>query len=53
MADAILHADAGILRGAQSDDCGLDLRKAYEAYHPQLPEFMAAAIKVYAEKELP
>ena len=29
-----------------------DLRKAYEAYHPQLPEFTAAAIKVFAEKEL-
>jgi len=29
-----------------------DLRKAYEAYHPQLPEFAAAAIRVYAEKEL-
>ena len=29
-----------------------DLRKAYEAYHPQLPKFIAAAIKVYAEKEL-
>jgi DNA-binding transcriptional MerR regulator len=29
-----------------------DLRKAYEAYHPQLPEFMAAAMKVFAEREL-
>jgi DNA-binding transcriptional MerR regulator len=29
-----------------------DLRKAYEAYHPQLPEFIAAGIQVYAEKEL-
>lgn len=29
-----------------------DLRKAYEAYHPQLPEFTAAAIKIFAEKEL-
>ena len=29
-----------------------DLRKAYEAYHPQLPEFTAAAIKVFAEREL-
>ena len=29
-----------------------DLRKAYEAYHPQLPEFAAAAIKVFAEREL-
>jgi hypothetical protein len=29
-----------------------DLHKAYEASHPQLPEFMAAAIKVFAEKEL-
>jgi len=29
-----------------------ELRKGYEAYHPQLPAFMTAAIKVYAEKEL-
>lgn len=29
-----------------------DLRKAYEAHHPQLPEFVASAIKVYAEREL-
>ena len=29
-----------------------DLRKAYEAHHPQLPEFMAAGIKVFAEREL-
>ena len=29
-----------------------DLRKAYEAYHPQLPEFAAASIRVFAEKEL-
>ncbi len=29
-----------------------DLRKAYEAHHPQLPEFMAAAMKVFAEREL-
>ena len=29
-----------------------DLRKAYETHHPQLPEFMAAAIKVFAEREL-
>ena len=29
-----------------------DLRKADEAHHPQLPEFLAAAIKVFAEKEL-
>jgi DNA-binding transcriptional MerR regulator len=29
-----------------------ELRKAYEAYHPQLPEFIAGAIKVFAEKEL-
>lgn len=28
------------------------LGKAYEAYHPQLPHFMAAAIRIYAEKEL-
>ena len=29
-----------------------ELRKAYEAHHPQLPEFTAAAIKVFAEREL-
>jgi DNA-binding transcriptional MerR regulator len=29
-----------------------DLRKAYEASHAELPEFLAAAIKVFAEKEL-
>ena len=29
-----------------------DLRKAYEAYDPQLPEFTAAAIKVFAGNEL-
>ena len=29
-----------------------DLRKAYETYHPQLPEFVAMAIKIFAEKEL-
>ncbi len=29
-----------------------DLRKAYEAYHPQLPEFIAEAILVFADKEL-
>jgi MerR family transcriptional regulator, thiopeptide resistance regulator len=29
-----------------------DLRRAYEAYHPQLPEFTAAGIKAFAEKEL-
>jgi hypothetical protein len=29
-----------------------DLRKAYEAYHPHLPEFMVAAMKVFAEREL-
>jgi len=29
-----------------------DLRQAYEAFHPQLPEFMAAAMKVFAKKEL-
>jgi hypothetical protein len=28
------------------------LRKAYEAHDPQLPEFTAAAIKAFAEKEL-
>jgi len=29
-----------------------DLRKAYEAYVPGLPEFAAAAMKVFPEKEL-
>jgi excisionase family DNA binding protein len=29
-----------------------DLRKAYEAYHPRLPEFIAEAIQVFADKEL-
>jgi MerR family transcriptional regulator, thiopeptide resistance regulator len=29
-----------------------DLRKAYEAQHVQLPEFLAAAMKIFAEKEL-
>jgi DNA-binding transcriptional MerR regulator len=29
-----------------------ELRKAYETHHPQLPEFTATAIKVFAEKEL-
>ena len=29
-----------------------ELRKAYEAYDPRLPEFVAAAIKVFAEREL-
>jgi hypothetical protein len=29
-----------------------DLRKAYEAYHTQLPEFAAAGIKYYAENEM-
>ncbi|HYV29104.1 MAG TPA: MerR family transcriptional regulator [Candidatus Eisenbacteria bacterium] len=29
-----------------------DLRKAYETHHPQLPEFTAAAIKTFAEREL-
>jgi len=29
-----------------------ELRKAYEAYHPQLPEFASAAIKVFARTEL-
>lgn len=29
-----------------------DLRKAYEAHHPQLPEFVAAAIQTFAEREL-
>jgi DNA-binding transcriptional MerR regulator len=29
-----------------------DLRKAYEAFHPRLSEFIAAAIQVFADKEL-
>jgi MerR family transcriptional regulator, thiopeptide resistance regulator len=29
-----------------------ELRKAYETHHPQLPEFTAAAIKVFAAKAL-
>src|SRR5262245_36641075 len=29
-----------------------DLRKAYEAYHPRLPEYIGAAIRVFAEREL-
>jgi DNA-binding transcriptional MerR regulator len=29
-----------------------ELSKAYEPYHPQLPKFMAAAVRVFAEKEL-
>jgi DNA-binding transcriptional MerR regulator len=29
-----------------------DLRKAYEAHQPQLPEFMATAMKIFAEREL-
>ncbi len=29
-----------------------DLRKAYEAYQPRLPEFIAEAIQVFADKEL-
>jgi DNA-binding transcriptional MerR regulator len=29
-----------------------DFRKAYEAYHPRLPEFIAEAIQVFADKEL-
>ena len=29
-----------------------ELRKAYEAYHSQLPEFAASAMKVFAQKEL-
>ena len=29
-----------------------DLRKAYEAHHPQLPEFMAVAMIAFAEREL-
>jgi DNA-binding transcriptional MerR regulator len=29
-----------------------ELRKAYEVYDAQLPEFMAAAMKVFAEREL-
>jgi DNA-binding transcriptional MerR regulator len=29
-----------------------ELGKAYEPYHPQLPKFIAAAIRIFAEKEL-
>ncbi len=29
-----------------------DLSKAYEAYHPQLPSFIANAIQLFAEREL-
>ncbi len=29
-----------------------DLRHAYEAHHPELPVFAAAAIKVFARSEL-
>jgi DNA-binding transcriptional MerR regulator len=29
-----------------------ELRKAYEAHHSQLPEFIASAIKIFAEREL-
>jgi DNA-binding transcriptional MerR regulator len=29
-----------------------DLRKAYEAHHPKLPEFAAAGMRVFAEREL-
>jgi hypothetical protein len=28
------------------------LRQAYVTHHPQLPEFLAAAIKTFAEREL-
>lgn len=29
-----------------------DLRKAYEAYHPQLPQFISQAMRAFAKKEL-
>jgi MerR family transcriptional regulator, thiopeptide resistance regulator len=29
-----------------------DLRKAYEAHHPQLPEYISAGIKLFAKREL-
>ena len=29
-----------------------ELRKPYEAFHPQLPDFAASAIRVFAQKEL-
>ncbi len=29
-----------------------DLRKAYEAFHPQMPEFIAEAMRIFAENEL-
>jgi hypothetical protein len=29
-----------------------DLRKPYEAHHPELPAFMAAAMRIFAENQL-
>jgi hypothetical protein len=29
-----------------------ELGKAYEPYHPQLPKFIAAGIRTFAEEEL-
>ena len=29
-----------------------DLRKAYEAHHPELPKFMASAMRIFAGREL-
>ncbi|MCD6050204.1 MAG: skgA-A [Verrucomicrobia bacterium] len=29
-----------------------ELRKAYEAHHPELPKFMAAAMRIFAQREL-
>ena len=31
---------------------GSELSKAYEVYHPELPKFMAAAVRIFAEREL-
>ena len=52
--------DILILKGHEVDEllAGRELelmqtvRKAYETHHPQLPEFTAAAIKTFAEREL-
>ena len=46
--DLRLYADM-MARREQADS---DLRKAYEEYHPRLPDFIAEAIQVFANKEL-
>ena len=46
--DVIRQSDAG--HGQLIVDS--DLRQGHQAYHPQLPEFTAAAIKVFAATEL-